>query len=127
MIKIIACIKRHPDLTLDEFRDYYEHRHAPLFQRTIPDEIAAVIVSYVQHHAVPLKSGSTDAPFDCITEIGFEDLAGMRRWSSWYLGPDGAVLRDDEARFMDTARRQVVVTEERQLGTEPPGTGAATV
>jgi hypothetical protein len=119
MIKIIACIKRQPDLTLDEFRDYYEHRHAPLFQRTIPDDVAAAIVSYVQNHAVPLGSGTADGPFDCITEIGFEDLAGMRRWSSWYLGPEGAVLRDDEAHFMDTASRLVVVTEECNLGTEP--------
>lgn len=111
MIKILALLKRRPGLTREEFAEYYEKRHAPLFARTIPPDVDSAITHYVQNHAVPL--GATDAAYDCVTEIGFEDLAGMRRWSDWYHGPEGAVLREDEQRFMDTGRRLVVVAEER--------------
>jgi hypothetical protein len=122
--KIVALIPRRPDLTPEEFRAIYEGEHAPLFHRTIPDAVAAAIVGYSQDHAVALGRG--EPAYDCVTEIGFADLAGVRVWSDWYLGPEGRVLRDDEERFMDVARRVVVVTEVRDLGngrTRDLGTG----
>jgi uncharacterized protein (TIGR02118 family) len=117
VIKIVALIKRRADLTPEAFSDYYEQSHAPLFQRTIPHDVAAVITRYVQNHAVRLGDGTADAPYDCITEIGFDDMDGMRTWSRWYLGEEGKVLRDDEATFMDTSQRVVIVTDERPIGT----------
>ena len=115
MIKIVALIKRRPDLTLDEFREYYAQRHAPLFRRVIPPDVSDAITHYVQNHAVPLGTAGTDAPYDCVTEIGFDDVDGMRRWSRWYLGDDGKVLRHDEAHFMDPHQRVVIVTEALDL------------
>jgi hypothetical protein len=115
MIKLVALLKRRDDRSLEEFCDYYEHHHAPLFQRSIPPAVAAAITRYVQNHALQL--GATEPAYDCVTEIGFDDLAGLRVWSDWYLGDGGRVLRDDEERFMDTTQRVVIVTEERDLGT----------
>jgi hypothetical protein len=115
VIKIVALIPRRADLTLEEFREYYEHRHVPLFRRVIPPEVADAIIHYVQNHAVRLGDGTTEPPYACVTEIGFDDLDGMRVWSRWYLGEDGKVLRDDEEHFMDTSRRVVIVTDERDL------------
>jgi uncharacterized protein (TIGR02118 family) len=112
MIKIIAIIRRKPGLTLEEFSSYYFDQHAPLARRTIPPEVNDVIVRYVQSHAIALGSGAP--PFDCVTEIAFADLEGMQRWVEWYNGPDGAVLRDDEERFMDRAARVVLVSDERE-------------
>lgn len=116
MIKIVALIKRRPGVTLEEFCEYYEHHHAPLFHRTIPPPVAAAITHYVQNHAIRLGRSTTEAPYDCVTEIGFDDVAGMDRWTTWYLGDEGRVLREDEERFMDTAKRVVVVTDERDIG-----------
>jgi hypothetical protein len=116
MIKIVALIKRRPDLTPEEFSEYYEHRHAPLFHRSIPPDVADAITHYVQNHALQLGGGGGDPPYDCITEIGFDDLAGMGLWSNWYLGEGGRVLRDDEEVFMDPRQRVVVVTDERDIG-----------
>lgn len=111
MIKIVALLRRRSGLTLEDFAEYYEQRHAPLFARTVPDVVRRAITHYAQNHAVAL--GGREPAWDCVTEIGFRDLAGMRVWSDWYTGPQGAVLRDDEENFMDTAARVVVVTEER--------------
>lgn len=112
MIKIVALLKRRADLTPAEFAEHYEHRHAPLFARVIPPEVEQVITHYGQNHAVDL--GGREPAWDCITEIGFRDMAGVRVWSDWYAGPHGAVLREDEERFMDTAARVVVVADERR-------------
>ncbi|MFN8028414.1 MAG: EthD domain-containing protein [Acidimicrobiia bacterium] len=113
--KIVALIVRRADLTPAEFRAHYELQHAPLFHRAIPERVADAIVWYSQDHAVALGRGAP--AYDCVTEIGFADLDGVRTWSDWYLGPGGQVLRDDEERFMDLDRRVVVVTEVRPLGT----------
>ena len=63
MIKLVALLKRRPDLTLEEFRAYYEQRHAPLFKQSIPPEVADAIKHYVQNHALSLGSSSSDPPF----------------------------------------------------------------
>lgn len=116
MIKIVALIKRRAGMTAEEFRTYYEHRHARLFHQTIPDDVARAITHYVQNHAARLGTGTTEPAYDCVTEIGFDDLAGMRSWSDWYLGDGGRVLRDDEEQFMDPRQRVVIVTDACDIG-----------
>jgi uncharacterized protein (TIGR02118 family) len=116
VIKIVALLKRRPDLTLEEFSHYYEHEHAPLAARSLPPEVARAVKRYVQNHAVRLGRSQSDPPYDCVTEIGFNDMAGVELWTDWYRGEGGKVLRDDEENFMDTSRRVVIVTDERDIG-----------
>ena len=111
MIKIVALIKRKPDLTFEQFSDYYFHRHAKLCWDLAPPEVADQVVLYSQSHARALGGGPVSAPFDCVTEIGFVDEDGLRAWNEWYLGPDGAELRADEANFMDVSQRVLIVTD----------------
>jgi uncharacterized protein (TIGR02118 family) len=113
MIKLVVLIKRRADVSPEAFRRHYELEHAPLFARSIPPEVADAIIYYAQNHAVALGAG--EAPFDCVTEFGFDDVEALRRWTSWYQGDGGRVLREDERRFMDTSERVVIVTEERRL------------
>jgi hypothetical protein len=115
MIKLVALLKRRDGLSPEQFRQYYEGHHAPLFRRSIPPAVAAAITHYVQNHSVVVGSGARPAAYDCVTEIGFDDLAGLRVWSDWYLGDAGRVLRDDEEHFMDTTQRVVIVTEALDL------------
>ena len=96
MIKIVALIKRKPDLSFEQFSDYYLHEHAKLCWSLAPPEVAERVVLYSQSHARALGRGPASAPFDCVTEIGFADEDGLRAWNEWYLGPDGAELRADE-------------------------------
>lgn len=118
MIKLIVLIKRREDLTIEEFRDYYENRHAPLFQRTIPRAVRDAVKLYIQNHAVQMEQ-RTDPPYDCITEIGFDGTAGLMLWTQWYRGEEGKVLRDDEENFMDLRRRLIIVTTELNIGAIP--------
>jgi uncharacterized protein (TIGR02118 family) len=118
VIKLIVLIKRREDLTIEEFRDYYENRHAPLFQRTISREVRDAVKLYVQNHAVPMEQ-RTNPPYDCVTEFGFDDTAGLTLWTQWYRGEEGKVLRDDEENFMDLRRRLVILTTEHDIGANP--------
>jgi uncharacterized protein (TIGR02118 family) len=116
MIKIVALLKRRPDVPLEEFCRYYEFEHAPLAARSLPPEVKSAIKRYVQNHALRLGRSLTDPPYDCVTEIGFDDATGMELWNNWYLGEGGKVLRDDEENFMDPSQRVVIVTEEKDIG-----------
>ena len=97
---------------MEEFSSYYFDHHAALFAHATPSEVLAGIPHYVQNHAVTLGNGG-EAPYDCVTELGFTDLEALERWNRWYFGPDGRVLRDDEDHFMDKVSRVIVVTDER--------------
>src|SRR4051794_7700376 len=98
MIKTVALLKRKPALSLEEFRAYYHDRHSPLSWSLMPPEVAEGITLYLQNHARPVRGGTRDAPFDCVTEIGFADEAALRAWNEWYLGssPEATELRADE-------------------------------
>lgn len=111
MIKVVAMLKRREGLTPEEFVAYYAEKHLPLSWRLLPDEVTAIVVHYAQNHARQLDS-SSEPPFDCVTEIGFADAAGMRTYNEWYLGPHGAEIRADEDNFVDKARSKVLVTDE---------------
>jgi hypothetical protein len=119
VIKLIVLIKRREDLTLEEFRDHYENRHASLFQRTIPRDVRDAITLYIQNHAVQMEQRNAVLPYDCVTEIGFDDTVGLMLWTQWYRGEEGKVLRDDEENFMDLSRRLVIVTTEHNIGAVP--------
>lgn len=112
MVKIVVLIKRKEGMSLQDFRDYYFDHHAALSKRVLPRELAAKITHYAQNHARPIGDGTKDQPYDCVAEICFSDLDGVRMWNEWYLGPEGAVLRDDEDQFMDKSKRVVVLTDE---------------
>jgi hypothetical protein len=113
VITIHALLVRRPDLSRAQFRAYYDGKHRALFERVAPPEVRAGIVRYVQHHAVERSSPEHDAPWDCITEMGFSDAAALRSWGVWYDSDGGAVLRADELNFMDNSRRLIVLTEPR--------------
>jgi hypothetical protein len=115
VIKLVVLLKRRPELTLEEFCARYEQEHAPLAARTIPPEVSAGIVSYVQNHALRFDGSTTEPAYDCVTEFSFRDLDALRRWAAWYGGPGGKVLRDDEERFMLTVERVVIATETRNV------------
>lgn len=113
MIKVVATIKRREGMSLEAFSRYYFEDHLALCHETIPPHVAAVIRRNVQNHARQLGGETAEPPYDCVTEIEFDDVEGLQTWTSWYLGPEGKPLRDDEDTFMDKRRRVVVVCDVR--------------
>lgn len=47
MIKFVMCLTRHPDMTREEFQDYWMNKHGPFFMSNA-DTMGAK--KYVQSH-----------------------------------------------------------------------------
>ena len=56
MIKFVMCITRHPDMTREDFKDYWLNRHGPFFMENAG---AMRAKKYVQSHTIdsPLNEG----------------------------------------------------------------------
>lgn len=112
VVKVVAFLVRRPGTTAAEFGAYWHDRHAPFALRICPTN--AFGYGYVQHHAV-----DDDQPYDGVVEMYFRDIAHMQRWATWFNGPEGAPLRQDEHEFMIPDQRIVLVTREQVLQKEP--------
>jgi uncharacterized protein (TIGR02118 family) len=111
-IKLIAGVKRKKGLTLEEFREYWRDKHAPLALTVLPK--APNVQRYVHNYALAME-GLGEPAFDGIGEICFDDLDAFMKSTEWFLGEGGQVLRDDEENFVDHATRVAVIVKERSF------------
>ena len=73
MVKMIYCISKKPEMSVEEFQTYWRETHGPIAAR-IPG-----LRRYVQCHVVPALYGGQNAPsFDGAAELWFDDLESMR-------------------------------------------------
>jgi len=120
MVKLIFCVKRHPNMSRDAFQAYWLNHHGPLFQK-FADTYRAV--RYVQSHTIdsPLnenirKSRGMLEAYDGVAEIWWrseEDFIAAIN------STEGQQLRtmfiEDEARFVDFSASTAFFTVEHVL------------
>lgn len=109
MLKFTILLRRKPSLTHDEFVAYHREQHAPLFC-ALP-AVRQHVRRYVQCHTVPAAvPGLPPVLFDGITELWFDDLAGLEAvfTSDSYM----QTIRPDEAQFLDLHACQFVLSIE---------------
>ena len=106
MIKVVLLVRRKPGLSREEFRGYYESRHAPLAASQL-----RCCVRYVRNFVVEDVAGQPD--FDCVTEFWYE-LDGPWREARDHIASEASrqTLAADEAKFMDRGSMRVVVVSE---------------
>lgn len=104
-MKTIVLFRRRPDLSRAAFRDYYETRHAPLAVQHVH------FTKYVRNHLI----APDDAEFDVLSEFWLADPAAA---ATLARSPGGAILREDETKFM-TAERFRATAEESLLAGPP--------
>ena len=109
MIKLTVLLRRHPDLSMEDFVVYHRTKHAALF-RSLP-EVQQHVRRYVQQHPVEGDvPGMPPRTFDGVAEIWFDDLQGLAAVfeSERYL----EVARPDEAKFLDLGGCEFLVSTE---------------
>ncbi|MDJ0976666.1 MAG: EthD domain-containing protein [Planctomycetota bacterium] len=120
MIKFVMCLHRHPDMTREQFQDYWKNSHAPLFNSFVETHGAK---RYVQDHTIdtPMNDmlresrGMVEA-FDGIAEVWFEsEQAFIDAMSSEEGQKLGAILHDDESKFIDHARSTAFLATEHEV------------
>jgi uncharacterized protein (TIGR02118 family) len=107
MVKLIYCISKKPDMTVEEFQSYWRNTHAPI-AGAIPG-----LRRYVQSHVLPeTYAGRTPPAFDGAAELWFDDLDAMRAAMS---SPETKAAIEDEKKFIDHSRVASFITVENPV------------
>ncbi len=101
MLKQICFFRKRPDMTMDEFMDYYENQHSQLSKRQGRAPAMPNAVRYVRRYLVPEKNPVTgkviDPGFDCIMEIWWESRADFENSQKLISSPDRLpMVKEDE-------------------------------
>ena len=120
MIKLTFCLTRLPHLTRAAFQAYWLETHGPLVA-SVAETLQ--IRRYVQLHSLPAEASadlrtSRDAPgeYDGVAELWFDSLEALAANSE---RPEaraaGALLLEDERRFIDLAKSPLWWGEEKPI------------
>lgn len=104
MFKQICFFRKRPDMSMDEFLDYYENQHSQLAKKSGMKPAIPNAVRYVRRYLTPEKNPITgqihDPGFDCLMEIWWnsrEDFEASQR-----------IISDPE-------RREITAADEKKL------------
>ena len=120
MIKFVMCITRRPDMSREEFMDYWMNKHGPFFMQ---NAAAMRAKKYVQSQTIdtPLNEGLRSSrgmqpEYDGVAEVWFESeeelMAGMSSPEGQKLG---AALLEDEGNFIDHSKSSAFIVKEHEL------------
>jgi hypothetical protein len=104
-VRVLAFLKRRPDVSRDAFRAHYEEVHVP----TALPVVGRAVRHYVRHHLREELHGR--AGFDCLTALEYADAAAMEALLAVLGGSEGEAIRCDELSFMDKPANRWVVVE----------------
>ena len=93
MIKFVMCMTRHPEMSREQFKEYWKNSHGPFFMRNA-DAMGAT--KYVQSHTLdsPLNEGLRSSrgmlpEYDGVAEVWFESEEALVQAMS---SPEGQKL-----------------------------------
>ena len=120
MIKFVMCITRHPDMTREEFQDYWMNKHGPFFMENAG---AMRAKKYVQSHTIdtPLNEGLRSsrgmlAEYDGVAEVWYESEQDLMEAMSSSEGQKlSAALLEDEGNFIDHAKSSAFIVKEHEF------------
>jgi uncharacterized protein (TIGR02118 family) len=115
VLKIIHCLRRRPDLTPEEFEQYFRDVHAPLVAERAE---RMGIVGYVLAHtrmpevnATLQEQEGSPEPFDGIAELWVESLDGLASQDP-AVQQAAADLQHDQDNFIDRVQSPIWIAEE---------------
>ncbi len=100
-IKLFFILRRKPEMTKEEFSDYWENTHAPLV-RKLPG-----ILRYLQHHVTNIprpEYAQTEAPVDGIVETWWPSMETL---GAVQQSPEFAAVLADEPNFIVHSDRHI--------------------
>jgi len=120
MIKFVMCLRRHPDMTREQFQDYWTNNHGPFFMKNAG---AMRAKKYVQSLTLdtPLNEGLRTSrgmlpEYDGVAEVWFESEQDLMEGMSSPEGQKlGAALLEDEGNFIDHSQSSAFIVREHEL------------
>lgn len=118
MIKLTFCLRRLPHLSRTEFQDYWLNTHGPLVA-SVRD--ALKIRRYVQLHSLADTDNAPFAvargapePYDGVAQLWWDSLEDLASSSPEAIAA-GALLLEDERKFIDLPRSPLWLGEEHVI------------
>lgn len=118
MIKLTFCLHRLPHFSRAEFQDYWFNKHAPLVA-SVRD--ALKIRRYVQLHSLrdaeeaPFAAvRGAPGPYDGVAQLWWDNLADLAS-DTPEARAAGALLLEDERKFIDLPRSPLWLGEEKVI------------
>lgn len=104
MLKQICFFRKRPDMSMDEFLDYYENQHSQLSKKMGRSPSIPNAVRYVRRYIVPEKNPVTgeviDPGFDCIMEIWWNSREDFENSQRVIADPERLpAIKEDEAKL----------------------------
>jgi translation initiation factor 2B subunit (eIF-2B alpha/beta/delta family) len=127
MFTQICFVRKRPDMTMDEFMDYYENQHSQLSKRAGRAPSLPNAQRYVRRYLQPVKNPVTgtviDPGYDCLMEIWWNSREDFENSQRVISDPERLpAIREDEANLFASHDNPVcVVTEEFDSPMGPNG------
>jgi uncharacterized protein (TIGR02118 family) len=120
VIKLTFCLTRKEGLSREEFQAYWRETHAPLVA-SVAETLN--IRRYVQAHTVddaindPIRASRGGPPsYDGVAELWWDSLESLGAPGQTEEGrAAGAMLLEDERRFIDLSRSPLFFGEEHEI------------
>jgi hypothetical protein len=119
--KLVFCVRKRADLSVEEFCDYWLNGHGPLVRSLWEAGSFPGMLKYVQSHTIHEADGGRSArgtlpPYDGITEVWMDSELGATDDSTRAASAAaGKRLLEDESTFIDFAGSCVFVTTEHVI------------
>jgi len=117
MFKQICFFKKRPDMSLEEFMDYYENQHSQLSKRMGRSPSIPNATRYVRRYLKPEKNPVTgeihDPGYDCIMEIWWNSREDFENSQRIIGSPERlkATMEDEEKLFASHANPVCSIVE----------------
>ena len=73
MIKVVTLLFKRPDLSAEEFRDYYESHHRLLGEKYLSPHA----LKYIRRYPILAGDGAETPGFDVMMEVWFDNYYSM--------------------------------------------------
>ncbi len=119
--KLVFCVRKRADLSVEEFQQYWLHQHGPLVRSLWESGAFPGMVKYVQSHTISGADGGRQArgtkpPYDGITEVWMDTERGATDEATRAASAAaGKRLLEDESTFIDFADSCILVTTEHVI------------
>ena len=127
MFKQICFFRKRPDMTMDEFMDYYENQHSQLSKRqgrapSIPNA-RRYVRRYIKAETNPVTGQVIDPGYDCLMEIWWDSREDFEASQKLISSPERLpFVKEDETNLFASHDNPVVsVIEEYDSPMGPNG------
>jgi hypothetical protein len=120
--KVISMMKRNPNVSPEEFRDFYERKHAPAAAIALAKYCSDYRRNYISRQFLTIDGtvreltdphGMQNFPYDIVTEFWFKDKESMDIIFAGFAARDRkAETEAEDEHYLDMNSIRVLIVEE---------------